>query len=698
MKKTYLFSFIFITFVIASFKFTGKTGLAKVNTNDDAEFININNIKMWESNNGNLAHDPFYAGQGLYWPYIDGLSGYQPSMIYQAGLLMGGKINGKVHISGATFNHGLQAGKILENGKADNPEKPQYRIYKIRENWEELPDGEEKSQFEKDYNEWPVEDGAPWVDVDSDGVFTRGIDTPEFIGEEVMWYVANDLDSIRTKNLYGTAPMGLEVQSLTFAFNDNPYLRDMIFKSYTVINKSGQTIDSMYFSLFNDTDLGTTRGDMIGIDTILQMGYGWNEEYDDIYKDQPPAHGFALLDTPNGHKVSAFILLINSDPFYRDATMRDTSGANTLYNNYFKGKMYSGKAMTNPSTGKETPIWLPGDPVTSTGWYYGDGWPDGPRSGNIRYVMTLAPFTFAPGDTQKITFAIIVGSGENNLKSIADLRSKARYTQDLYRNNFKMIEPQKPILKANALNGAVKISWDNSNENFEKVDPLLRNKDVDDSTYSFEGYRLWQYRDINGADPKLLDIFDLENDVIKIRDFMFTFGERSEVTLFISPNEGLQHSKIIRQDAYSKDSLYNGSPYYFGVTSYIYSEESDPRFIESKPSIIEVIPNSLDSTGVKLDQISVFPNPYLGIDPFGRFPNQNFMRFINLPQKVIMRIYTISGQLVWKIEKENSTPWLDWDLKNLDDKVVASGIYIAHLEMPQIGKKIMKLAVVQDNR
>jgi len=69
-----------------------------------------------------------------------------------------------------------------------------------------------------------------------------------------------------------------------------------------------------------------------------------------------------------------------------------------------------------------------------------------------------------------------------------------------------------------------------------------------------------------------------------------------------------------------------------------------------------------------------------------------------LPQKVTVRIFTLSGQLVKKIEKENDSPWLDWDLRNRDGKAVASGIYIAHLEMPKIGKKIMKLAVVQDNR
>jgi len=100
----------------------------------------------------------------------------------------------------------------------------------------------------------------------------------------------------------------------------------------------------------------------------------------------------------------------------------------------------------------------------------------------------------------------------------------------------------------------------------------------------------------------------------------------------------------------------------------------------------------------KLDDISVFPNPYFGIDPFGRFPNHNVMRFINLPKKVTIRIFTISGVFVTKLDKDSASPWLDWNLRNRSNFTVASGIYIAHLEMPNIGKKIMKLAIVQDNR
>ncbi len=60
--------------------------------------------------------------------------------------------------------------------------------------------------------------------------------------------------------------------------------------------------------------------------------------------------------------------------------------------------------------------------------------------------------------------------------------------------------------------------------------------------------------------------------------------------------------------------------------------------------------------------------------------------------------YGISRERVRQIEKNDDNPWLDWDLKNNVGEQVASGVYIAHLEMPNIGEKIMKLAIILENQ
>ncbi len=51
---------------------------------------------------------------------------------------------------------------------------------------------------------------------------------------------------------------------------------------------------------------------------------------------------------------------------------------------------------------KNEVFWLSGDPVNGTGWYEGEGWPDGPIPNERRFLMSFGPFDFAPADTQEI--------------------------------------------------------------------------------------------------------------------------------------------------------------------------------------------------------------------------------------------------------------------------------------------------------
>ena len=109
--------------------------------------------------------------------------------------------------------------------------------------------------------------------------------------------------------------------------------------------------------------------------------------------------------------------------------------------------------------------------------------------------------------------------------------------------------------------------------------------------------------------------------------------------------------------------------------------------------------SSLTTAKSKIDQISVFPNPYFGANPLERDKYQRFVRFTNLPTNVTIRIFTIAGILVQTIEKnDETTQWVDWDLRNQQGVPISSAIYIAYLEMPGIGEKIMKIAVIMETQ
>lgn len=609
---------LFITLfmlTIVSLGFKGESNkdnsVRKTSINDQYRYIAINQILMWISNNGDGSHDPRTDGNGFYWP--GGINATK-SAIFEDGLIFGGKIGREIRVNGNTHRQGLQAGKILDNGSPDDPLLDKYRIYKIRKGWELLPPGPERDDFERDYLEWPVEDGAPWVDIDGDGIFTRGVDEPHFIGDEVLWYVANDMDPTRSTFTYGTLPMGLEFQTTVFGFKRTGALGDMVFKKYKIINKGTNLIRDMIVAYWSDTDLGDANDDYTGCDTALSLGYTWNSTNNDaIYGSPPPAVGYDFFQGPivaaeptdsakfdgkwrHGYKnlpMTAFALYINTATYpWRDPQQGVPAGSIEFYN-YMQGLVWDGSPFIDPHTGQQVIFVLTGDPETKTGWYEGTGWPGGPSAGDRRHVMSSGPFNMAPGDTQEVVVGIVIAVGTNNVNSVTALKRKDLAAQIAYDLDFQLTPPPPaPALHAVPADKQITLWWEPNAEDYNEGDPLIYNQNppLDDTTYTFEGYRVWQYRDLSGSDPRLLQITDIENDITIIYDYETINGEEVLVPVIKGPNLGVRRFINITQDAYTNGPLFNGNPYYFGVTAYGYSKHSSPRYLENPPQIIEVFP------------------------------------------------------------------------------------------------------------
>jgi len=107
---------------------------------------------------------------------------------------------------------------------------------------------------------------------------------------------------------------------------------------------------------------------------------------------------------------------------------------------------------------------------------------------------------------------------------------------------------------------------------------------------------------------------------------------------------------------------------------------------------------NVDLAKSQIDNISVFPNPYFGANALERDQYQRFVRFTNLPHQAMIRLFNLSGVFIQRIDKDDTNQYVDWDLRNRDGLPVASGIYIAYLEMPGIGTKIMKIAVIMEQQ
>lgn len=105
----------------------------------------------------------------------------------------------------------------------------------------------------------------------------------------------------------------------------------------------------------------------------------------------------------------------------------------------------------------------------------------------------------------------------------------------------------------------------------------------------------------------------------------------------------------------------------------------------------------------ELNTVAVVPNPYVGASEWERKPDirsgrgDRLLYFIHLPKRCTIRIYTLSGELVQKLEHDS--PMEDgsqaWDLLSKDQMEIAYGIYIFHVDAPDVGQQIGKFAVIK---
>jgi len=287
--------------------------------------------------------------------------------------------------------------------------------------------------------------------------------------------VANDLDASRTQFLYGTDPIGIEYQATLWEYNGGGVLNNLFFRSYKLINKSNTTLDSMYVSMWSDTDIGDANNDFVGCDTIRNLGFGYNGISSDPVYDPlpPPSVGFRLIRGPlvpgkfgedrnrNGIDdasdfgltsnnlavagsinlpMTAFYYFCAGLPNLGDPPMGTSTGAIQFYN-FMQGKYGStGEYFINPITNQPTTYALSGDPVTSSGWIDGMQIPPGDR----RLGLATGPFQMEPGAVQFIVVAEIASGaviGIDYLSAVNLLKYYSNIAKEFYDSTFVVSLP-----------------------------------------------------------------------------------------------------------------------------------------------------------------------------------------------------------------------------------------------------------------
>lgn len=545
-----------------------------------------NRINSIMGNDGQYVSQVVTGNSGMEWP-----KGTFKTIDYAAGIWVAGKVGNDFRTAAAEYASEFAPGKIV-SGTADDPTKPQYRWYKITRA-DLITPGD-------DYQNWPVADGAP---VDSLG-------NPLLMGDMTMWCVFNDMNAARHANIFGTQPLGIEVQFTVWGYDRPDAFGDMMFIKAKIIHKGTTAIDSTFIALWDDPDLGDAGDDYVGCDTSLSLGYCWNADNNDVgfYGTQPPAIGRDFFQGPivpspgdtalvSGRRIPgyknlpmySFAYYINGATYPR----RDPENAQEAFH-YMTGRYQDGSPFINPMTSQPTRFVFPGDPVTGTGWSEIN--PVILSPGDRRFLMSSGPFMFSPGDTQEVVFGVLIAQGANNKNSVAVLKEIDAMAQTAYDVNFALPpSPPVPNITVTELDGEVSFVWEDNAESYVADDLIKKDTSGNTTQYVFEGYVVYQVDHPTAPTIyRTLATYDLDNMVLAIKDFKYdpNYGENVEVTVVKGTNSGLQRKYSTKMDALSGLPLVNGNPYYFVITAYAYNEWGVPHMLESSRSIITVRPHA----------------------------------------------------------------------------------------------------------
>jgi|GEM_PF-1394530 len=379
-------------------------------TTDVTSHFDANRLFMMVGNTGNVAYDNamiYGRTDGLYYPYT-GLPAFPgtKTVVYAAGIFLGGKVGGEVRIAAAEYSSEYVAGPMVDH--TYQPDSPAFRVYKIDKN---------SGPGDLDYDQWPADQGAP---VDQFG-------QPLLLGDQTLWAVFSDADfSHHTNNCGGTAPLGIEVQQTVWG-SDVAGEQIQLYLKYKLYNKSTNPIDSFYISFWADPDLGDAGDDLIGCDTVADHFFAYNSGIDAVYDPDLPVWGGKILSGPvvpspgdtaifDGHPLPGYRNLRMSS-FCRFINGEDQQSYQETYLSMQGYRKLGGimKPAVDPY-GHVTKYVFSGDPVTGAGWL--DQLP-----GDRRVFATVGPLTFKPGDSQQVVIKLAAYAAPDLQTAMTELRN-----------------------------------------------------------------------------------------------------------------------------------------------------------------------------------------------------------------------------------------------------------------------------------
>jgi hypothetical protein len=463
-------------------------------------------------------------------------------------------------------------------------------------------------QYEEDWNNWPTHLGAPYYDLNNNGIYEPNLgETPGIAdADQVIWYVATDADVGATASLYGTDPIGLEAQYTLWGYNQpGAALGQIVFKNVRLINKGSKDLLEAYISMWSDPDIGDYTNDFVGVDTSKSLMFGYNGVVDDGDYSQfglaPAAVGYDFFAGPIVQSVGdTAIFDLKKKPGYKNLPASsfgyfaadgeysdpqpygDVTSAQRYYN-LMRGNTPA-IDLDNPdpwtyvnADGDTLPTKFPlaGDPLLGEG----DGNDIDSSPGDRRMLINAGPFTLAVGDTQDIVAAVIGGIGDSYLSSVTDVKNTDLVAQTLFDDLFQSVPaaPPAPVVNATAFEDQVLLDWSGS-------ESVQATESSNISGYAFQGYNVYQLPSATATVDQAVRVgtFDLNDGVQTIMGNVFIpeYGQTVEVPVQYGLDKGVKRQIVVSQDYLTGGPLYVGSEYFFAVSAYNYN--ANPPLIEDK--------------------------------------------------------------------------------------------------------------------
>lgn len=491
----------------------------------------------------------------------------------------------------------------------------------------------------------PCDGDYPAVDV-------KGCPTENNYPDEIVFWIYNDAGNIHTNSNANSIRMEVQVQAFAYATNDQ--INNMTFYRYKLINRAITPIDSTFFGMWVDPDLGCSEDDFIGCDTSRSLMFMYNQDEVDgnsgcdcttgstTYCNDVPIVGVdyfrgplkpieGVIDTfPIGVPLDKDFYPVIEDTIgtlgdtaiILQVTQRIELGMSSFTYHVRQGSSTLPGGTWDPQTGIEfyrllSGSWRDGTPITEGGSGYNlgpgatrtnyvfSGQPNNPAEWSMcsaglgqmdpRTIQATGPFRLDPGAVNELIIGVVwVPDQVYPCPDLGDLTQADDLAQALFNNCFILPDgPDAPDVDFIELDRELILILSNnpqtSNNPYERYRErgLEVPAGVEDSTYVFEGYLVYQLANGNVTTGELEDVtkarlvfqVDKRNGISKIFNWQPIEGP-NESTVWVpveqidGADDGIRHTFQITEDAFGTTDrrLVNHKHYYYTAIAYAYNE------------------------------------------------------------------------------------------------------------------------------